>query len=314
MSDKIDPDQPTDPSQVPVDGDPDDSIEYAAIYTRTSENKPEFAYSIEEQADQCWSRCEEQGWEVRFVFEDNGETGKNTDRDGFQEMLERAEQGVFDVVVFWKLDRFARSLADLVKIEEQLSEWGIALHSVTEFLDTSSPVGRFNFRNLASAAELESDLTAQRVKLGLHGVAKANRWPNDDPPTGYDLKKDQTLQVNEEEAKLVRRIFRMYLEYRSMSEVADMLNQQEITTVEDNEWNHTSVGKILKNEIYRGLYELGEYQEHVEDYQIVSDDLFEAAKRTRYRFQQTKSEMAEERKNSKADKILSEFKARRGEV
>lgn len=302
------PTSPTHPSQVPGDSDPDDTIETAAIYARTSESKPDFAYSIDEQIDRCWMRCDEQGWNVNFVFTDNGETGKNTDRDGFQQLLARADQGLIDVVVFWKLDRFARSLADLVKTEEKLSARGVALHSVTEFLDTSSPVGRFNFRNLASAAELESDLTSQRVRLGMHGMAKKNRWPNDDPPLGYDLADDQTLIVDQDEAKIVRLIFRLYLEKKSMPEVAHILNQQGITTSKNNNWSHVSIRNVLSNELYRGKYELGDYTEQVEDYRIVSDELFEAVTDTRYRFKHDKGEMSSSRKQSKAERVLETFR------
>lgn len=300
------------PSTVPVNENPDDSIETAAIYARTSESKPEFAYSIEEQVDRCWARCDEQGWEVRFVFTDNGETGTDTDRNGFQKMLGRAEQGAFDVLVFWKLDRFARSLADLVKTEEKLGKWDVALHSVTEILDTSSAVGRFNFRNLASAAELESDLTSQRVQLGMHGLAKANRWPNDNPPFGYDLDENQKLKVNEDEEKIIQYIFQIYLDLQSMPEVAQKLNDKGVTTSTGDEWTHVSVGRILRNELYRGLYQLGDYEEHVEQYRIVSDELFDLVTETRYRFKQSKDEMSANRKASKAEKVLNEFKAEWG--
>jgi site-specific DNA recombinase len=205
-------------------------------------------------------------------------------------------------------------LTDLVKTEEKLSEWDVALHSVTEFLDTSSPVGRFNFRNLASAAELESDLTSQRVKLGMHGLAKANRWPNDDPPLGYNLTQDQKLQINKEEADLVRNIFQTYLNLKSMAEVANQLNENGFTTSNGDDWTRTSVRNILVNELYTGLYQLGNYEEHVEEYRIISDELFELVTDVRYRFKQSKSEMSENRKASKTEKVLKEFKAKWGEA
>jgi site-specific DNA recombinase len=246
------------------------------------------------------------------VFTDEAKTGTNTDRSGFQEMLEKAESGCFDVVVFWKLDRFCRSLADLVKTEEKLNDWDVALQSVTEYIDTASPVGRFNFRNLASAAELESDLTSQRVQIGMRGMAKKNRWPNGQPPLGYDLAEDQRLLVNEKEAQLIRRIFRMYVEYRSMPKVAHKLNEEGITTKQGEKWSRWAVRKILSNELYRGQYELGDYEEFVEDYQIVSDELFETVTDTRYRFKHAKGEMSDGRKSSKADKILDEFKKSKG--
>jgi site-specific DNA recombinase len=294
-----------------TDTDPDEELSTAAIYARTSASKPGFHYSIDEQVSRCWDQCQQQGWDVVFVFTDEAESGKNTDRPGFQDMLEKAKMDCFDVLVFWKLDRFCRSLTDLVNTEKKLNEQNVALQSVTEYIDTASPVGRFNFRNLASAAELESDLTSQRVKIGMHGMAKEHRWPNSQPPLGYNLAEDQTLEINEKEAELVRRIFRMYLEYRSMPKVAHELNQQGETTKKDEQWSRWAVRKILANETYRGEYQLGEYEDHVEEYRIVSDDLFEAVKQTRYRFKQEKDKMDKDRKASKAAKILDEFKSTR---
>jgi site-specific DNA recombinase len=294
---------------VPNDTDPDESLSKAAIYARTSANKPGFHYSIDEQVSRCWSQCQQQGWDVVFVFTDEAESGKNTDRSGFQDMIEKAEMGCFDVVVFWKLDRFCRSLTDLVKTEEKLNEYEVALQSVTEYIDTASPVGRFNFRNLASAAELESDLTSQRVQIGMHGMAKEHRWPNNQPPLGYDLADDQTLDINDEEAQLVRRVFRMYLEYRSMPKVAHELNKQGETTKDGEKWSRWAIKKILSNDLYRGKYQLGEYEDHVDGYRIVDDEVFEAVTQTRYRFKQEKGKMNKDRKISKADKILDEFKS-----
>ncbi len=304
----------SDQTNVPTDTAPDQSLSTAAIYARTSTSKAEFHYSIDEQVQRCWDRCEQQGWEVAFVFTDEAESGRDTDRPAFQSMLEHAEAGHFDIVVFWKLDRFCRSLADLVKTEETLSEQDVALQSVTEYIDTASPVGRFNFRNLASAAELESDLTSQRVQIGMHGMAKEHRWPNSQPPIGYDLADDQTLVVNDEEAETVRQIFRMYLEYRSMPDVAHELNNQNITTTNDEQWSRWTVRQVLANEIYRGHYQLGDYESYVDEYRIVSDDLFDAVTKTRYRFKHEKGEMNNSRKESKAEKILEQFKSvREGE-
>lgn len=298
---------PIDVDNIPTNTQPDDDVTTAAIYARTSETKPEFHYSIPEQVERCWQRCQQHGWDVMFVFTDEAETGRNTDRSGFQDMLSRAEQGLFDVVVFWALDRFCRSVVDLVNIERQLSEWNVALTSVTEYIDTASPVGRFNFRNLASAAELESDLTSQRVQLGMNGMAKANRWPNSNPPLGYDLNDDGTLAVNDEEAELVRKIFRSYIDCKSMPTVAKKLNEEGHTPKNGDEWNRWSVRKVLTNEIYIGEYSLADYEEYVEEYRLMDDDLFDAVTETRYRFQHEKGKMGEERKEAKAKRILSQF-------
>lgn len=285
----------------------------AVIYARTSSNSQRFGYSIDEQVRRCWEFCRDANWEVVFVFTDEAESGRDRERPEFQLMLERAREGLFDVVVFWKLDRFCRSLVDLVKTEEELDDLSVGLHSVTEFLDTTNPVGRFNFRNLASAAELESDLTSQRVKLGMYGLAKDHKWPNDFPPMGYQKEEDNTLTPDERESKTVRQIFNLYLDERSMPQVAYVLNEQGIPTKQNGEWSRWSVKKILSNELYRGQYQLGEYEEFVEDYRIVSDKLYNSVTETRYRFKHEKDSIGPDRKRSKAENILTEFKTAREE-
>lgn len=292
---------------------PDESVSVAAIYVRTSESKPKFHYSIDEQIAECWARCEQMGLTVAYIFVDEDVTGRNTDRPGFQDMLKHARAGNFDIVIFWKLDRFCRSLVDLVKTEEKLSTHGVALQSVTEYIDTSSPVGRFNFRNLASAAELESDLTSQRVQLGMRGLARENRWPNEQPPLGYSLDEDRCLDIIDEEAKLVERIFNLYIEERSMPEVAFNLNQEGISTKTGNEWTRMAVRKILTNTIYVGQYSIADYEEYVEEYQIISSELFERVKEIRYRFKHDQAAMSKERKENKSAKILSAFKKAKGD-
>jgi site-specific DNA recombinase len=290
----------------PIDDDSPGDLN-AAIYARTSSGSQRFGYSIDEQVQRCWEQCESADWNVQYVFTDEAESGRNTDRPQFQELLTQAESGCIDVVVFWKLDRFCRSLTDLVRIEEQLSEFDVALQSVTEYIDTTSPVGRFNFRNLASAAELESDLTSQRVKMGMHGLAKDHRWPNEYPPFGYRKLKNGCLEIHSEQAAWVRRNFRMYLEERSMPQVAFLLNEAGLTTQKDNDWTRQAVNTVLSNELYVGKYQLAGYEEYVEEYRILSDGLFEAVEDVRYRFQ-SNPEMQESRKQSKAERLLTEYK------
>jgi len=300
--------RPLNGDSVPTDAEPDESVSTAAIYVRTSETKPDHHYSIDEQIRRCWKRCDKHGWEVVFVFTDEGQTGRNTERSGFQDMIEKATQGCFDIVVFWKLDRFARSVVDLVNTEQKLSENDVALQSVTEHIDTSSPVGRFTFRNLASAAELESDLTSERVQMGMHAMARKHRWPNASPPLGYELTDDQTLSILDDEGELVRRIFNDYLDKRSMPQVAHDLNEEGFTTKPDEEWDRWGVRKLLANELYRGQYQLGDYAEYVEAYRIVSDELFEAVTETRYRFKHEQGSVSTDRKQDTVEKILGEFR------
>jgi site-specific DNA recombinase len=246
----------------------------AAIYARTSSASQRFGYSIDEQVRQCLQRCQRRDWDVVYVFRDEAESGKDTERPMFQKMMKKARHGLFTVVVFWKLDRFSRSLLHAVQLEAELRDDDVALHSVTEQIDTTSSAGRFNFRNIASAAEFERDMISERSQMGMKALAMEGRWPNDNPPLGYRRTDDGTLEICDSQAELVCEIFERYIEVQSMPQVASELNQRGITTKKDGEWTPRAVRDILKNEIYIGVYDAAGVSKHHEDYQIVDEELF----------------------------------------
>lgn len=294
----------------------DDQELRAAIYARTSSQNQEFGYSLDAQVQRSIDRCQSFGWKVRFVYRDAAESGKDTDRPMFQRMLSASQKEVFDVVVFWKLDRFSRSLMHAVKLESELRNHGVSLYSVTEQIDTTSATGRFNFRNIASAAEFERDMIRQRTQMGLNALASELKWPNDSPPLGYDLDSDRRLTIEKESAELVRKIFTLYIEEQSMPEVAQILNDQEISTEAGGEWTPRAVGDILRNDIYKGLYEVGDTSEHVSDFQIIETEEFERVTSIRHRFQDnnaSKKSMPDSRKQqaiSRMRKMYREFRDR----
>ena len=283
----------------------------AGIYARTSSTSQRFGYSIDEQVRQCLQRCHRLGWDVPYLFRDEAESGKDAEQPMFQTMMDKAQAGCFDVLVFWKLNRFSRSLMHAVQLEAQLREEDVALHSVTEQIDTTTSTGRFNFRNIASAAEFERDMIKDRSQMALKALASERRWPNDHPPLGYWKADDDTLVVDDREAELVERIFREYIEVRSMPQLARNLNQEGISTKRDNEWTPKSVSDVLRNELYIGHYAVSDIEEYVEDYRIIEDELFKRAKNVRNRFQKaSKSEqprMPEERKKSEIDEIVKQY-------
>ena len=289
----------------------DKKVVFAAIYARTSSPNQKSNYSIEGQVNQCWSYCQQRGWAVRYVFVDECQSGGTVERPKFQLMLEKAKKHEIDVIVFWKLDRFCRSLVDLVNIERMLRSWGVGLCSVTEFIDTTTPVGRFNFRNIASVAELERELIGERAKLGLHALARELKWPNPHPPLGYDKSSDGRLVINAEEAELVHRIFNMYLQERSMAQVAYQLNMEGIKTKRGGDWTARAVRDILTNKLYIGEYNVAGISQHVEEYAIIDKEVFNKAQRVRLRFKRgvgKKPKMPLDRKAAKIEKILRRFR------
>jgi site-specific DNA recombinase len=298
-------------NQIPIrervtDDDSADETVRAAIYARTSSTSQAHGYSLEQQVRQSIQRCRRRGWDVTFVYRDEAESGGNTDRPMFQTMLQVAKQEAFDVIVFWRLDRFSRSLIHAVQLEEDLREHDVELYSVTEQIDTTTPTGRFNFRNIANAAEFERELIKQRTQAGLEGMAAEYKWPNDTPPLGYTIDENQRLVIDDNERELIKEIFSLYTEMRSMPRVAAELNERGIQTADNKEWTPRAVGDILQNEIYTGQYDLASVSEHVPEYQIIGNDLFEKVTKIRHRFQSddaSQETMADDRKQANIDTI-----------
>lgn len=244
------------------------------------------------------------------MFVDECQSGRNVDRSKFQLMLQKAKTGKIKAIVFWKLDRFCRSLVDLVNVEKTLQRWEVGLCSVTEFIDTTTPIGRFNFRNLASFAELESEIIGERARLGLYALAREHKWPNPHPPLGYDKGKDGRLIINESEAKLVRTIFKMYSYEKSMPQVAFKLNKRGILTKKSKKWNARAVRDILTNGLYIGKYKVAGFEDNVGEYKIVDYDLFKKANETMLRYKKGRSKrppMPKDRRTAKIDKIFSKY-------
>ena len=282
----------------------------AAIYARTSDTTRSQGYSLDAQVTRSLDHCENLGWDVAFIYRDESESGANTDRPMFEEMIETAKRGVFDVIVFWKLDRFSRSLIHAVELEADLREFDVYLYSVTEQIDTTSATGRFNFRNLASAAEFERDMIKERTQLGLNQLAEDHKWPNETTPLGYSLTDENRLMIDDTERQIVERIFESYLNVKSMPEVAMKLNEDGVTTIDEGEWTARAVGDILRNQIYRGWYELGDVAEHVPEYQLIDDNTFEQATKIRMRFQNSNANqqaMPTSRKDVHINEIQDEY-------
>lgn len=263
---------------------------FAAIYSRTSSPNQRFNHSIEEQINQCWNACSKRGWIVKYVFIDECQSGSSVERPKFQLMLEKAKAGKFNVIVFWKLDRFCRSLVDLVNVEDTLRQWGVELCSVTEFIDTTTSVGRFNYRNLASVAELERELIGERARLGLYALARECKWPNPHPPFGYNKDDEGKLIINKDEGRLVRRIFKIYIAKRSMPQVAYELNKESISARKKGRWNAQAVREILTNPIYAGRYRVAGVENQVKACRIVTDETFREASETMQRYKIGKAE------------------------
>src|ERR1700756_3663305 len=120
--------------------------------------------------------CERRGWQIAGEYVDVGISGTKEKRPELARLLADAHRRRFDAVVVWKFDRFARSVAHLLRALETFQSLGIEFVSLSEQMDTSTPTGKMVFTVLGAVAELERSLIVERVRAGLRNArAKGKR-------------------------------------------------------------------------------------------------------------------------------------------
>ena len=113
-----------------------------------------------------------QSADCELIFEDR-KSGKSTDRPGLKKALRCLQPG--DTLVVWKLDRLGRSMRNLVMLTEELRVRGVNFRSLTDSIDTITPMGRFFFHIMGALAEMERELIVERTRAGLAAAREHGR-------------------------------------------------------------------------------------------------------------------------------------------
>ncbi len=189
------------------------------------------------------------------IFEDPGYSAKNTDRPDYQRMMSRLRSGEFSHLLVWKIDRISRNLLDFSSMYKELKDLGITFVSKNEQFDTSNAIGEAMLKIILVFAELERNMTSERVTAVMLSRAENGQWNGGRVPYGYDWsKEDKKFSVNRPEAKVVTLIYSLYEQYQSVLYVTRYLNDAGLKTKADKAWSTTGVYKILTNPFYKGAY------------------------------------------------------------
>ena len=224
-----------------------------AAYCRVSTGKEDQLNSLEVQKQYFQDYAERNHHRLVHLYADEGISGtKISKREQFKQMLDDAERGCFDLVVVKDISRFARNTVDLLESVRKLKRLGIEVQFLTANM-TSMGDSEFVLTMMGALAQEESANTSKRVKFGKKVNAEKGRVPN--LVYGYDKINGEyfTMDINQEEAAVIRQIFRWYIdEGYGGSKIASMLNQQGFRTKRGCNWTQNSVCGILNNELYTG--------------------------------------------------------------
>jgi site-specific DNA recombinase len=227
----------------------------AAAYVRVStDEQAREGYGLAAQEQAARAYCQAQGWELVDVYADAGRSGKSLrGRQELARLLEDAQAKRFERVVFWKLDRLARNLRDLLDICDRLEALNVGIVSVQEAIDTGTPAGRMIRNVLGSLAEFERDIIIDRIKAGL--AEKARQGELLGPlPLGY--RRDETGGVIADPviAPLVKDAFARYATgQHSLRDMSQWAARAGLRSASGRLIDRLSIRKILCNPSYTGM-------------------------------------------------------------
>ena len=139
-----------------------------AIYARVSTTN--HGQDVSMQTRELPQFAQARGWNVVGEYVDEGISGAKDRRPALDRLMSDAHKRKFDVVLYWRFDRFARSVSHLLRALETFNALGIAFVSLSENVDTTTPTGKMIFTVLGAVAELERSLIAERVRAGLRNA------------------------------------------------------------------------------------------------------------------------------------------------
>ena len=225
---------------------------YCRVSTDNEEQVTSYDTQIQHYREYIISKPE---WELVDIYADEGISATNTKkRDDFNRMIDDCKLGLIDLVITKSISRFARNTVDCLNYIRELKEMNIPVFFEKENINTMDAKGEVLITIMASLAQQESESLSQNVKLGMqYRFQQGKIMVNTTCFLGYDKDDKGNLVINQKQAEVVKRIFREYLEGKSILAICRGLERDKIKTSRGNaRWHDSSVRKILENEKYMG--------------------------------------------------------------
>lgn len=245
----------------------------AVIYARySSDNQRE--ESIEGQIRECTAFAEKNGITILRHYIDRAVSAKTDNRPEFQNMIKDSGKRLFDMVIVWKLDRFARNRYDSARYKASLKKNGVKVVSATEIISEGAE-GIILESVLEGYAEYYSADLSEKVIRGMTDNALKCKFNGGTKPVGYVIDEEQHFQLDPLTAPFVLEAFKRYDEGATMTENRDWFNDQGVKNTRGQPMSYNSVEHLLKNRRYIGEFRYRETVVPDGIPAIVPQDLFD---------------------------------------
>ena len=229
--------------------------EKAALYVRVSTRYQIDKDSLPFQRKRLKEYCSFLGIDDFVIFEDDGYFAKNTERPQFQNMMNGVRLGEFSHILVWKVDRISRNLLDFAAMYEELKNYKVTFISMNEQFDTSTAIGEAMLKIILIFAELERNMTSERVMGIMLDRAENGLWNGARMPVGYRWNAEIKFpEPDPEERKTVQFIFNEYERVHSCLKVSRYLNNHQIASKRGGQWTSKLIHDIIRNPFYIGTY------------------------------------------------------------
>lgn len=226
-----------------------DEIKRAALYIRVStEEQAMHGLSLTAQRETLMRYVEENGLRLVGSYTDEGITARKKfrNRTAFMRMLRDVEADKIDLILFIKLDRWFRNIADYYEVQKILDEHNVRWIATEEDYDTTTANGRLHLNIKLSIAQDESDRTSERIKFVFDSKVKRGEVISGKVPFGYKIE-EKRLVVDEEKAAILKDIFDRYTALRSMRALRQYMSEKHGLV-----YSCGGIRAILQNERYIG--------------------------------------------------------------
>lgn len=216
------------------------------------------------------------------MIREEGASAKSLLRPRMKEIIIQIQKGEIDIIIIHNLDRLTRNLNDMQTLLQLFSDYNVELVSLKESIDTNTAQGRFFVSTIVLIAQWEEETIGDRTVRGKKESARQGNYAKSRVPFGYyrDPNDKRHLLIDEEKAKIVRRIFQSLADRtHTPYTIAKELRKE---NVYERQWKDSGIEHIIKNRIYYGTFAW--YGEEFDNHQpaIVSKELWEAANKNAY--------------------------------